>query len=99
MIENRCTRSDGRQEWLQLLEQAIVEDTRVGGRFVHVVFKDVPAGEDEVVQSRQRNELLTLRWAAVGALAESDGAHLGERSNGLGQAFANGFHASHECGS
>ncbi len=66
-----------------------------GGR-VHVVVENVPAGEYQIVQRGQGDEFLDLRGERVGALAQPDGAHLGQRSNRLGQAFAYGFDAGHE---
>ena len=96
VIEDGGARLDRGEERLQLLEQAVVEHAGVRGGFVHVVFEDVPAGEDQVVEPGERNEFLHLGRAAVGALAEADGAHLRERSDGLGEAFADRFDAGDE---
>ena len=52
------------------------------GGFVGGVFENVPAAEDQIVQAGQRNEILDVRGAAVGALAEADGGQLRERSDG-----------------
>ena len=75
-----------------------VEHAGLAGRRVHVVFEDVPAGEDQVIEPGERNEVLDLGRAAVGALAEADGAHLRQRSDGAGDSFAHGFHAGDEGG-
>ena len=97
MIEDGSARLDRREKRLELLEETIVEHARVGRGFVHVVFEDVPPGENQIVEARERNEFFHLGRAAVGALAEANRSHLGERSDGLGEAFANGFDAGHEC--
>ena len=46
----------------------------------------------------ERNEVLDEGRVVVGALAEADGAHLGERADGLGEASPDGFDAGDECG-
>src|SRR5208282_4305935 len=88
-----------REEWLQLLEQPVVEYTGVRGRFVHVVFENVPTCEDKIVESGKRDKLLYLRRSSVGALAQPDRAHLGERPNRLRKPLANRFDAGYERGS
>ncbi len=98
VIENRGTGRDRRQKRFQLLEQAIVEYARVRCSFKHVVFEDVPPGEDQVVQSGQGDEFFNFRRSAIGAFAEADGSHLRERADRLGNAFADGFDTGHECG-
>ena len=99
VIKNRRARRDGRQQRLQLIEQALIEYAGIRRGLVHVVFEDVPTGEDEVVKPGERDEFLYFWRAAIGALAKADGAHLAERSNGLGQALANGLDAGDESGS
>ena len=59
VIEDGRARSDGREKWLQLLEQTIVEHPRIRGRFVHVVFENVPSGEDQIVKSRPAERTLS----------------------------------------
>ena len=44
------------------------------------------------------DEVFDERAAVVGALAETDGAHLRERTDGLGEAAADGFDAGDERG-
>ena len=46
----------------------------------------------------ERNEFVDLRRAVVGPLAEADRAHLRERSNRLGEAFADGDDAGDRGG-
>ena len=83
---------------LSCSSKSVVEHARIRRRFVHVVFENVPAGEDQVVESGERDEFLDLGRAAVGALAQAHGAHLGERSDRLGEPFADGFDAGDERG-
>ena len=68
------------------------------GAFVDVVFEDVPAGKDDVVQVGERNKILDQRRLVVGALAQADGAHLGERADGLGQSASHSFNAGDHRG-
>ena len=98
LVEDRLARLDRRQERLHLLQQRAIEHACLARCGVHVVFEDVPAGEDQVVELRQRNKVLDLGRAAVGALAQADGAHLRQRADGAGNPLANGFHAGDERG-
>ena len=65
---------------------------------VDVVFENVPAGEDDVVQIGERNKILDQWRLVVGALAQADGAHLRERADGLGKAAADSFNAGDHRG-
>ena len=76
LVEDRLARLDRRQERLHLLQQRTLQHAGLAGCGVHVVFEDVPAGEDQVVQLGQRHKVLDLGRAAIGALAEANGAHL-----------------------
>ena len=67
-------------------------------RFVDVVFKNVPAGKDHVVQIRQRDEILDQRRTVFRPLAQPDGAHLRQRPNWLGQSPAHGFDSGDQSG-
>src|SRR5437762_2438735 len=73
---------------------------------LHDALPIFPGTEDQIVQSRQRNEILDERTAAVGPLAEPDGGQLSDRTDGFGQPAANGFdsdrkstrlNSSHRC--
>ena len=75
-----------------------LENASLLGGGVHIVLENVPAGEDQIVEPGQREELLDLGRAGVGALAQADGSHLGERADGLGNSFAHGFDAGHKRG-
>ena len=98
LIEDRGQRLDGFEIRLELLERLLVEHLGVRGGLVDVVFEDVPAGEDDVVQIGERNKILDQRRLVVGALAQADGAHLRERADGLGKPAANGFNAGNHRG-
>ena len=87
-IEHRRQRLDRRQLVLDLIEQLLLEHAGGLGRLVAVVLEDVPAAEDEVVETGERHELADGRRAALGALAEPDGAHLRERPDRLRDALA-----------
>jgi hypothetical protein len=87
VIEHGGARLHRGKKRLQLVEQPLVEHSGVRGRFVHVVFENVPAGEDQVVEAGQRDEFLDLRRAAIGALAEPHRSHLRERADRFRQAL------------
>ena len=83
---------------MSLLEQSPCPAPWHARRLVDVVLEDVPAGEDDVVQVRQRYKILDQRRLVVGALAQADGAHLRERADRLGESAANGFNAGDHRG-
>src|SRR5205085_3710323 len=53
-----------------------------------ILGEDVPRTELEVVQRRERKEVADARGVMIGALAEANGAELGERPDRLGQPFS-----------
>src|SRR5208282_3556463 len=57
---------------------------------------NVPAGEYQVLERGEGNELLHLRRTPFGAFAEPHRAHLRERTDWLGEPFANRLHAGDE---
>ena len=63
---------------------------------VGVVGDRIPGAEDEVVEAGERDEVPDQRRAVFGALAEADGAHLGERADGLAAAAAGVLDAGDE---
>ena len=67
---------------LSVVESAI-EGTAAERGFVGVVRYRVLRAEDQLVELRERHELLDQQGAAVGAPAEPDGGHLGKRPHGL----------------
>ena len=60
-----------------------VKDAGTLGRDVRIVGERIPTAEHEIVELRERHELLDQRHVVIGALAEPDGAHLRERPDGL----------------
>jgi hypothetical protein len=76
-----------------LFELRVLEHAGRPGRGVAVFLEDVPPAEHDVVEARQRCKLADLRRPALGALAEANRAHLGQRADRLGQALADGHHA------
>ena len=91
-------RPDGFQLGPDLLEQRRFEDAGRQGRLVAVVLEDVPPAEDEVVEGGERHEVLDHRRARLGALAQADRPHLGERADGLGKPLADRHDAGDERG-
>ena len=81
---------EGGWHWLDGLEEVgdgldvfvAVEDAALHRCFVGVVGEGVPGAEDDVVEVCERDELADEGRAVFRALAEADGAHLGERADG-----------------
>ena len=90
LIEYRGHGLDGLELGLDLVEQRRLEHAGRPRGLVGVLFEDIPAAEDDVVQIDQRNRLVDFWRSAFGALAETDRAHLRERSDGIGQTFPHG---------
>ena len=97
-VENRGHRLDGLERVRDLVEQFVVQDASVDGRVIGVLWKDIPAAEDQAVDVGQRHEVFDERRAFFGALAKADGAHLGQRANGLADAGFDGFDAGDNRG-
>ena len=83
---------------LHRFELVAVENLGGLGGVVEIAAEDVPAGEDEVVEWGERGEVFDQGSVGVGALAEADGAHLGEGADGLGETLADGFDTGDEGG-
>ena len=75
-----------------------VQDTGLDGRVVGVVGDRVPCAEDQLVESRQRNEVAYQRRPPVRSLAEANGCHLGDRACRLSRALPDMLDASDKCG-
>ena len=56
----------------------LVEHTGAAGRGVGVVRVRIPRAEHDLVETRERNEVLDARHVVVGALADADRAQLRE---------------------
>src|SRR5690349_7333487 len=67
VIEDCFARLDGAKKWLHLIEKFAFEYASVGRGGVHVVFKNVPPGKDQIVESGQRHKFVYLGSAAFGA--------------------------------
>src|SRR6202030_2992720 len=96
--ESRFHRLDFGEERLHLGEIFVAEYTGIRSGLVSVVLEQIPPAENQIVQIRQRDKLLNFRRIVVGTLSETDGAKLSQRTDGLGQAFANQFDTRQECG-
>ena len=69
LVEDGGHGLDGFEEGLDAGQVVLVEDGGVAGGFEHVFGKDVPAGEDDVVEGGERDEIVDEGGAVVGALA------------------------------
>ena len=98
-IERRLHRADVAQRLGDLLDVlAGVEHPGPLGGDVGVVGERVPGAEHDVVERGDRCEVLDHRAAIVGALAEADRVHQGQRSDRLGQAALHQLDAGDEGG-
>ena len=86
-VEHRRHRLDRRQLALDLVEQRRLEHAGRLRSLVAVVFEDVPAAKDELIEPGQRHELADGRRPSFGPLAQPNRAHLRERSDGLCEAL------------
>ena len=87
LVERRGHRLDGFQEVANRRHMLVlVEHAAVQAGAVRVVRHRVPGSKHQVVKAGQRDELVDQGGAVLGALAESDGGHLGERAVRLGDA-------------
>jgi hypothetical protein len=75
-----------------------VEHAGLHGGDVRVVRERVPRPEDDVVERRERHEVADQRDPVLGALAESDRAHLRQRAHRFGHAAADQLDAGDEGG-
>ena len=93
LIEHGRPRLDLFELGTHLVEQRRLDHARGPRRGVAVVLENVPAAEHEIVEPRERHDFADFRRAAFGPLAETDRAHLRQRSDGFGESFANSEHA------
>ena len=93
---------DGRPglEGLQLgsdrVEVLAAQNPRLDSRFVSVVGEDVPAAEDEIVETGQLDEVLDQGILLFRPFPQADRSHLGQRADGLGEALSDGHDAGDE---
>ena len=93
LIEHRRHRLDRFELAADLLELRRLQHAGGLGGSVGIVLEDVPAAEDDVVEVGERNELVDFWRAGLGALAEANGAHLGERTDRQRESLADREHA------
>src|SRR5262249_50438719 len=75
-IEYRRHRSDRFELVAYAIELAALEHPRRTRGSVTILLEDVPATKDDIIEIRQRNELVDLRGASFGPLSQADRAHL-----------------------
>ena len=98
-VERGRHRADVAQRLGDLLDVlAAVEHAGALGGDVGVVGERVPRAEHDVVELGDRHEVLDQRAAVVGALAEADRVHQGQRADRLGQAPLDQLDAGDEGG-
>src|SRR5262249_53256089 len=83
-IKDRLTVLDGFEKRLDLSQQLFFQNASVHGSFKSAFFKDVPSGEYQVIEVCQRNKILDFGRATLSTLAQADGPHLRQRTDGLG---------------
>ncbi len=98
LAEHRGHRLDAFQKRPDLLQMIALQHCGGLRRLVHVLVVDIPAGKDDVVQLREREEFLDQRRCVIGALAQPDGAHLRHRSDRLRKSAPYCLHSCNERG-
>ena len=93
---HRAHRAERVGDGLEVL--ARLEHAGALGGDVGVVGERIPRAEHDVVERGERHEVADQRGAVVGALAEADGAHLGERADRCGLAALGEFDAGDQRG-
>jgi hypothetical protein len=89
-VEVALHRLHGRKGGPRQLEVGVIEDACLLRGGVAVIGEDVPGRDLDVLDAGERDEVLDERAAVVGALAQADRPHLGERPVGLGAALLDG---------
>ena len=98
-VERRRHRAHVAQRLGDLLDVlAALEHAGALGGDVGIVGERVPRAEHDVVERGERHEVLDQRAAVVGALAEADGVHQGQRADRLGHAPLDQLDAGDEGG-
>ena len=97
LVEHRRHRLDGLEEVADRLQVLVpVEHAGLDRGGVPVVRHRVPGAEDQVVERGERHEVADEGRPPLGALAQPDGAHLGERADRPAAAPAHVLHAGDE---
>ena len=82
LVEDGLHRPNRFQRLANFFEQRFLQHLGVYRGLVGVVVENVPTAEDQVFDFGERNEILNLGRAAFRTLTQTDGAELGERSDG-----------------
>src|SRR5258708_7510206 len=98
VIEYSWSRSDRGKKRLELIEQTLIEHSRIRSRFIHVVFKDVPTSEGQIGGSSKRDKLLDFWRTSISSLAQPNRSHLCQRTDRLGNALTNRFNSRNKRG-
>jgi hypothetical protein len=96
LVEDRLHRLDGRERLLKLFQQRHFQHTGFDRRLVGVVFEDVPAGDFEVLDLRQRHKVANRGAAPLGSLSQSDRAELSQGPDRLSQTAFDRFQTGDE---
>jgi hypothetical protein len=98
LVEHRRHRLDRLEEVADRLQVLVaVENPRLQRRGVRVVRERVPGAEDQVVERGQRHEVADEGRPPLGAPAEPNGAHLGERADRPAATPPHVLHTRDEC--
>ncbi len=89
LIENCIHRMKFFQRLAHLLQEPTIEHRGVERGVVGAVLVNVPAAEFEILELRERHEILDQRRAALGALAETNRRELRQRSDRRAEAALN----------
>jgi hypothetical protein len=98
LIEDGRHRFDGFEIRADLLKLVAVQHLCGLGCVVKITPEDVPSGEDNIVEIGDWGEVFDKRAAAIGAFTQANVAHLGYRTNGLGETAPDGFYAGDKSG-
>ena len=89
LIEDRLPRLDRLQLRTHRLQTCRFNDPSVQGGFVAIVLKNVPAAKDQIVKPSQGHKILDERAIMIRALAQTNGAILGQGAYRSSQTFFN----------
>ena len=96
--KRRLHRANALQKLFHLSQMLVLQHAAFLRRLVRVIGEDIPAAENQIAGLGQRHEFVDLRRAILGALAQTNGAHLRERADRRRFTAANQLHSGHERG-
>jgi hypothetical protein len=76
----------------------LVQHPGVKGRGMRIIGHRIPGTENQIIQCCQGDELPNQRRALLGPLAQPNGTHLGDRSDGASGSAADVLHPGDERG-